>query len=73
MRTLSDLKAGEKSVVEKIVINGDMKRRFLDLGLISGTEVECVGVSPAGDPKAYCIRGAVIAIRNKDGNSVLVN
>ena len=73
MRTLSDLKTGEKSVVVKIITKGDMRRRFLDIGLIPKTEVECVGVSPSGDPKAFYIRGAVIAIRQNDGSSVIVN
>ena len=36
------------------------------MGLIPGTKVDCVLVSPAKNPKAYMIRGAVIAIRNED-------
>ena len=47
-----------------------MIRRFTDIGLIENTLVECVGESPAGDPKAYLIRGAVIAIRNEDCNDI---
>jgi ferrous iron transport protein A len=49
-----------------------MRRRMLDIGLAPGTEVECLGRSPAGDPSAYLIRGAVIAIRASDGHDVLL-
>lgn len=63
---LFDLKIGEKCLINKIEINGSMRRRLLDLGLTPDTTVECVGKSPLGDPKAYLIRGAVIALRCKD-------
>lgn len=49
-----------------------MKRRLLDLGLVEDTRIACVGRSPGGDPAAYLIRGAVIAIRDADCSRVLV-
>ena len=55
-----------------IETDGDMRRRFMDMGLIRGTAVECVGRSPGGDPSAYLIRGAVIAIRSEDTKSIQV-
>ena len=48
-------------MVERLRVHGSMRRRLLDIGLVEGTRVECVGVSPMGDPAAYCIRGAVIS------------
>lgn len=44
----------------------------MDIGLIENTVIECVGKSPLGDPAAYLIRGAVIAIREKDCFDILV-
>ncbi len=49
-----------------------MRRRLQEIGLTKGTLVECVGKSPGGDPSAYLIRGAVIAIRASDGRGVEV-
>ena len=46
---------------------------MLDIGLVNGAEVECVGQSPMGDPRAYLICGAVIAIRRSDGDKVIIN
>ena len=65
-KTLDQLCVGERAVVERVDTMGDMRRRFLDIGLIEGTEVECLGHSPLKDPSAYLIRGAVIAIRSRD-------
>ena len=49
-----------------------MRRRLLDIGLVEGTNIECLQKSPAGDPVAYLIRGAVIALRAEDSAAVLV-
>lgn len=72
MKNLCDLSVGESALVYKIMSGSDMRQRFLDIGLIENTLVECVGQSPAGDPKAYLIRGAVIAIRNDDAEDILI-
>lgn len=63
---LSDLKPGQRAVVRRLTTAGGMRRRLMDIGLKEGTAVECVGRSPAGDPAAYLIRGAVIALRVED-------
>ena len=67
---LSDLRVGQRGIVDEIDICGDMRRRLLDIGLVKDTVVECVGESPWKDPLAYLIRGAVIAIRKKDSRFV---
>ncbi|MCL2088306.1 MAG: ferrous iron transport protein A [Oscillospiraceae bacterium] len=64
IRRLSELRQGERAVV--IDVGGDMRDRLQDMGLIEGTEVACVQISPLGDPSAYLIRGAVIALREED-------
>ena len=51
-------------------MQGALRRRLLDIGLIPGTRVTCTAVSPAGDPAAYLIRGAVIALRGRDAGGV---
>ena len=70
--SLSDIKPGERARVRTLLITGAMRRRLLDLGLTFDTPVECLGVSPLGDPAAYRIRVAVIAIRMYDSRQILV-
>lgn len=72
MCCLSDILPGTRATVSALLTTGSMRRRFLDIGLIENTAVECVGTSAGGDPSAYLIRGAVIAIRSEDCRGILV-
>ncbi len=65
MKNLYDLKIGEKCRVDKIMIFDSLRRRLIDLGLTPDALIECVGQSPLGDPKAFLIKGAVIALRRE--------
>lgn len=47
-------------------------RRLMDLGLIEGTRVTCVGISVFGSPRAYRIRGAVLALRREEASLIEV-
>ena len=67
--TLKDLKRGQRARVRALDSTGGIRRRLLD---IEGTEVECLGKSPAGDPTAFLIRGAVIALRAEDSGNVRI-
>ena len=68
--TLDALRVGQWGQVAEVLTEPAMRRRLLDLGLVPGTAVSCTAVSPAGDPAAYLIRGAVIALRSRDARGV---
>ncbi len=70
---LGDISPGETAFISTLNTTGSMRRRFLDIGLIEGTQVECVGRSPLGDPSAYLIRGAVIALRKDDCKNIIIS
>jgi ferrous iron transport protein A len=69
---LNFLPLGKKAKVKALISTGQSRRRMLDLGLISDTEVEALQKSPSGDPIAYHIRGAVIALRSEEAENILV-
>ena len=69
---LNDIAPGQHAVVSRLQSTGSMRRRLLDIGLIENTDVECLGRSPGGDPPAFLIRGAGIAIRSEDCADILV-
>ena len=71
--SLNDVPIGQTATVKKVHATGGMRRRLLDIGLIENTKVKCVGQSPFGNPKAYLIRGAVIALRNEDSKKIKIN
>ena len=62
---LNDIKPGEKARVCCLTSSGSIR-------LVENTLVECVGISPLGDPAAYQIRGAVIAIRKADSRNIQI-
>lgn len=70
--TLCQLEAGESGRITAIYTKGDMRRRFMDMGLIADTKVTCLLKSSKGDISAYLIRGAVIAIRCEDVREIFV-
>jgi len=69
---LSSLHPGEDGIVRRMETAGAMRRRLRDVGLIEGARVRCVGRSPGGDPAAYEICGAVLALRDSDGGQVYI-
>lgn len=70
MLCLSALREGGSAYVTEVNAGPAMDRRLTDLGLVRGTRVTCVLRSPAGDPCAYLIRGALIALRQADAAGV---
>jgi len=71
-KSLATLHEGESAQVVSLLNKGRIKSRLQDLGLVPGTQVLCIQKSPYGDPVAYGIRGAVIALRLDDAKDVLV-
>jgi DtxR family Mn-dependent transcriptional regulator len=72
--TLLDLPRGRIARVTGIspACQGSQRRRLLDLGVVRGTHVEAALRSAAGDPVAYLIRGALIALRREQAEWVRV-
>lgn len=69
---LNTLPIYQEGVIENLDCDGNIKRRFLDLGLIKGTTITPIFISPSGDPTAYHVRGSVIAIRKEDSCNIIV-
>lgn len=70
---LDQLPLGKSAYVTALSNEPSMKRRLTDLGLIQGTCITCLCQSPWGDPRAYMIRGAVIALRQQDTSRILIS
>jgi len=68
--TLDQLLPGQKAMI--VTVTGPAQRRLMDLGFVPGCSVEAVQESPWGDPVAYLVCGAVIALRRRDARYILV-
>lgn len=71
-KTLNNISEGDFVRVKTLLSSGSMRRRLQDLGVIEGTKIECVLKSPSGDPMAFMIRGAVVALRNETSSEIIV-
>ena len=70
---LSKLDRDDQVVVTEVSHpDAQMQQRLMDLGFYPGGVVKLVLVSPKKDPKAYEVRGTVIAIRNEDASYIQV-
>jgi len=69
---LTCLEPGEKGEVTGIsrACRGPERRRLMDLGVLPGTVIEAEMRSPSGDPTAYRIRGAIIALRREQASLI---
>ncbi len=63
--TLDQLEVGKSARVVSLArrCRGQQRRRLMDLGVLPGTLVRAEMRSASGDPTAYIIRGATIALR----------
>ncbi|TDS16850.1 DtxR family Mn-dependent transcriptional regulator [Maribacter caenipelagi] len=73
-QTLSSLNVGDKAQVIGISpkCRGQERIRLMDLGIVPGTEISAVLKSAFGDPTAYKIMGATIAIRKKQADNIYI-
>lgn len=71
--TLATLTAGETCKISSVELDGLLRRRILDLGILPGTQVQCVRKSPTGDPIAFRVRNTTIALRSDDADLIKVD
>lgn len=73
MRTLKEVKCGEKVTVTRLLGTGALKRRIMDMGLTKGTEVFVRKTAPLGDPIEINVRGYELSIRKAEAENIEVS
>lgn len=71
--TLNQLPIGKTARVISLASDGAIRRRILDLGIVSGTKIKPLYKSPSGNPIAYLIRDTVIALRSDVSSEIIVS
>ena len=51
---------------------GALSHRLSDMGVFPGTAIRCLAQSPGGDLTVCLIRGAVVALRRRDCENILM-
>ena len=71
-KTLRDVAVGQSATVRRLVGEGAVKRRIMDMGITKGTEVFVRKVAPLGDPIEVTVRGFELSLRKDEAENVLV-
>lgn len=72
MKTLAQLKIGERVRVTGLKEEGGLPIRLMEMGIVPGCEVELLGVAPLGDPMEFSLRGYRLSIRKSEAALVHV-
>lgn len=70
--TLDLLSVGQRAEIAQLDTSDEFRARLMALGFVPGGSVETVLESPWGDPVAYEVCGAVIALRRADARQIFV-
>ena len=72
VKLLSELKRGEKGRIIKVGGTGGIRRRLLDMGLVTGSDIEMERVAPLGDPIEIKVKGYNLSLRKEEAASIQV-
>ena len=72
MKTLKEVPVGETVTVAKLVGEGAVKRRIMDMGVTKGVSVFVRKVAPLGDPVEVTVRGYELSLRKADAEMIEV-
>jgi Fe2+ transport system protein FeoA len=72
VKPLSELKPKERGKIVRVAGGSGIHQRLLDMGLVSGSEVEVERVAPLGDPMQVRIKGYYLTLRKEEAASIQV-
>ena len=72
MKTLKDVKVGQRATVARLHGEGAVKRRIMDMGITRGVEVLVRKVAPLGDPMELNVRGYELSLRKAEAERIEV-
>lgn len=73
MKTLGEVKVGERATIVKLHGEGAVKKRLMDMGITKGAEVLVRKVAPLGDPMEITVRGYELSVRKEDAKLIEIN
>jgi len=72
IRALSEMEPRERGVIFRVGGRGEIRRRLLDMGVVTGTEVMVKRVAPLGDPVEVSVKGYDLALRKEEAEKIQV-
>lgn len=72
MNTLREISCGTTVRVVRLLGEGAVRRRIMDMGITKGTTIFIRKVAPLGDPVEVTVRGYELSIRKADAQMIQV-
>ncbi len=69
---LSQLKPGQQGTIVQVGGNGQIRRRYLEMGFVKGETILVERFAPLGDPIEYQVKGYHLSLRKSDAENILV-
>lgn len=69
-KTLRDVPVGQSATVRRLVGEGAIKRRIMDMGITKGVQIYVRKVAPLGDPMELTVRNYELSVRKADAEMI---
>ncbi len=70
--TLADLGPGDRAIVQGVRGRGEIRRRLLEMGFVSGTPLRVVRLAPLADPMEVELHGYHLSLRRSEARTILI-
>ena len=72
VRKLTELRTGEKGVIERVNGVGRFRHRLMEMGFVPGTEIRVEKFAPLRDPIEYIVKGYHVSLRHEEAEKVVI-
>ncbi len=70
--TLKEILPGQFCIVKQVYAN-NLRKRIIDMGLITGTKIFVKKTAPLGDPIEITVRGYSLTLRKAEARTIMVD
>ncbi|MBI9008838.1 MAG: ferrous iron transport protein A [Tenericutes bacterium] len=70
--TLKEILPGQTCIVKQVYSN-NLRKRIIDMGLITGTKVLVKKTAPLGDPMEIMVKGYSLTLRKAEARTIIVD
>ncbi len=72
MSALSELKVGQRGILESLDLPESVQNHLMHMGFVPGSCIHALRRAPAGDPTVYSVDGMEIALRRETAGAIHV-
>ncbi len=70
--TLDEIPINGSGIIIDMQMDGILRKKLIDMGLVRGTKFKVDGRAPLGDPIKINLRGYYLTIRKNDAKKIIV-